>query len=93
MPPPGEAEFDLGEDLKRRLQPHLEELGVEAFIILGYAKKGDGRTMRLVVVNDGQDVAYQDGLRSAILFAMAWGGPMARPAPPSKPNEKSDTPG
>jgi hypothetical protein len=91
MPPPGEAEYDLGEDLKRRLTPHLEELGVEAFVIFGYAKNADGKTTRWVVVNNGNDAAYTDGLRPAILFAMGWGGHLARPADSQHPphdNEK-----
>ncbi len=90
MPPPGD--YDFAADLKRRIQPHLEELGVEAFVVFGYVKGADGKTTRLVVVNDGQDAAYRDGLRPAILFAMGWGGHLAPPATQT-PNEKSDTSG
>ena len=92
MPPPGDSEFDLGEELRRRLQPHLEEVGVEAFVIIGYARGTDGRTKHLVAVNPGQDAAIRDGLRPAILFAMGWSGALAAPVPPN-PDEKSDAPG
>ncbi len=84
MPPPGEDDYDLAEDLKRRLTPHLEELGVEAFVILGYARKADGKTTHLVAINPGQDAAIRDGLRPAILFAMGWSGALAEPAPDEK---------
>lgn len=89
MPPPSDdPDYDLAEDLKRRITPHLEELGIEAFVIIGYAKHTDGKTIRLVAINDGDDAAYVDGLRPAILFAMGWSGMLARPVPPHEKDPK-----
>ncbi len=89
MPPPGSDDYDLSEDLKRRLSPHLEELGVEGFVIVGYARKPDGHTTHLVAINPGQDAAIRDGLRPAIMFAMGWSGALAAPAPDEKDHPPS----
>lgn len=82
MPPPGNDD-NLSEELHRRINPHLEELGIEGFVMMGYARQPNGRMVRVVAINDGRDAAIGDGLRPAILFAMGWSGNLARPAPPS----------
>lgn len=72
------------EDLKQRIVPRMQEAGIEAFALVGYAKFDGEHLTRFVIVNDGDNPAYQDGLRPVVQFARFWGMEAAEfpPQPP-----------
>lgn len=69
MPSPQE----VIEDLKNRIVPRMQEAGIEAFVMVGYAKFDGESLKRFVFVNDGKNPAYADGLQPVIRVGAIWG--------------------
>lgn len=92
MPPPDadedpvRAEREEGkritDEIKTRITPQLQEMGVDGFLIVGYMTLGDGSKSRLLLVSDGGDPAIRDGLHPVAHAAAVWGGLFNRPQPP-----------
>jgi hypothetical protein len=59
--------------IKDKIIPQLSELGLEAFVLSGYVKCEGDTVERLVIVNGGNNVAYQDGMGPLIAMAAGWG--------------------
>lgn len=57
-----------------RIQPQLEELGIEAFVLAGYMKDSDGKITRITYGGaPPNEPAYEDGLRVLQALAAKWG--------------------
>ena len=56
-----------------RIQPHLEELGIEAFVMCAYKKDADGNVSRITLGGSASNPAYADGLRPIQAVAQHWG--------------------
>lgn len=69
------------EALKASIVPRMQELGLSAFVIIGYLETENGLD-RVCIANTAKNPAFEDGLRPAIHFAHMWG---ASPLPPEKP--------
>lgn len=68
--------MESAQDIKafaERIQPHLEELGIEAFVMCAYKKDADGKVTRITLGSDGNNPAYFDGLTMPRAVAMKWG--------------------
>lgn len=97
MPPPEESEAAaqhraegrrITEEIKKRIVPQLQEMGVTGFVLCGYMELGDGSKSRLLLVHDAGDPAIADGLRPLAMHGAVWGGLLG-----GTPHEKSDTAG
>jgi hypothetical protein len=89
MPPPSEDEaamraegVRITDEIKRRITPQLQEMGVTGFVICGYMVLGDGTKSRLLLVSDGGDPSIADGLRPLAHAGAVWGGLFNRLQPP-----------
>lgn len=60
-----------------RIQPHLEELGIEAFVLCAYKKDAEGNVTRITIGGDGNNPAYHDGLTMLRAIAAKWGSGQA----------------
>lgn len=56
-----------------RIRPHLEELGIEAFVMCAYGKDADGKVTRVTIGGNGGNPAYEDGLRMMHVMSAKWG--------------------
>lgn len=56
-----------------RIRPHLEELGISAFVMCAYMTDADGKVSRVTLGGNGGNPAFEDGLRSMQIFAAKWG--------------------
>jgi hypothetical protein len=56
-----------------RIRPHLEELGVEAFVMCAYMKDGEGKVSRVTLGGNPGNPAYEDGLRTLQVLMAKWG--------------------
>lgn len=63
---------EIGEQINSIYGPKLKELGLESFVIAGYATDSDGKCARLVVGDGGGHPAFSDGLRPLLIFAARW---------------------
>jgi hypothetical protein len=62
------------EAFTERVRPHLEELGIEAFVMVGYMKDADGKVSRITLGGTpGGNPSYEDGLRPMQILASKWG--------------------
>lgn len=61
------------EAFSERIRPHLEELGVEAFVLAGYMHDADGKVSRITIGGNPGNPAYEDGLRTLNALAAKWG--------------------
>lgn len=62
------------EAFTERVRPHLEELGIEAFVMAAYMKGADDKVARITLGGmPGGNPAYEDGLRPMQIFAAKWG--------------------
>lgn len=68
--------------LREQALPRLSEGGLEAFVIVGYLRTGDGEIQRVCLANTGKNPAYEDGLQKLIAFAHMWGAQPRAPQPP-----------
>lgn len=72
-----------------RAVPLMREAGVEAFSMVAYVKDGDGNIHKVCMTDCGGNIAYQDGMRSALQFMVVWsqtsGVPGVTPIPPQPP--------
>lgn len=59
--------------IQEKIMPQLAEFGVEAFMVCGYLKDGDGKIHRVTFGYDGDHPAYADGLRPMQIMAAQWG--------------------
>lgn len=64
---------EVCEHVAKNIVPQLQELGIEAFVLVGYAKDGDGKVTKINLALPGQNPAYQDGLRTIQMLADRWG--------------------
>lgn len=55
-----------------RIRPHLQELGIEAFVMVAYMNAED-KVSRVTFGGNNGNAAYEDGLRSMQLIAAKWG--------------------
>lgn len=69
---------DTMKALGERIIPVMQEHGLSAFVIVGYAEDGEGNLRRVCIANTGPNPAFQDGLRPVIAFAHAWGSDPVR---------------
>lgn len=63
-------------EIANRIAPTLEELGVEAFVFVGYVSNGEGKISKITFGTNGHagaNPAYEDGLRNMNQLAMRWG--------------------
>lgn len=84
MPPPdGEPDAEaalraegrrMTDEIKKRISPQLEEMGVEGFLLIGYIRTGDGKRNRLMMVSAGDDPAIADGLEPVARAGAVWAG-------------------
>ncbi len=84
MPPPEEDEAAMAahraegqkitEEIKRRISPQLQEMGVTGFLLVGYMTLGDGSKSRVMMVVDGGDPAIHDGLQRLSFASAVWAG-------------------
>lgn len=82
MPPPEEeteaqraqrAEAQrMIEEIKKRIGPQLEEMGIEGFVLAGYISTGDGKRSRIILGNDGGDPSIKDGLTPVNTAILIW---------------------
>lgn len=63
------------EEIKRRIQPILSELGMESWLLLGYATDGEGQRGRAAIGHINSDPVMRDAMRPIITFAAAWSQP------------------
>ena len=67
---------ECAEQIVSKIAPQLSELGVEAFVLTAYLKTTDaeGRESveRYVIVNGGNNIPMQDGLRPMVIMAGRW---------------------
>lgn len=58
-----------------RIRPHLEELGIEAFVMVAYARDGEDekKVTRVTIGGNNGNAAYEDGLRTMQVLAAKWG--------------------
>jgi hypothetical protein len=94
MPPPEDEALQRAEgvritdEIKRRITPQLQEMGVTGFLIVGYMTLGDGSKSRLLLVSDGGDPAIADGLRPVAHTGAIWAGLFNRAHLPPNENPK-----
>lgn len=70
------------EEIKRRIGPVLEELGIDSWILMGYATDGEGRRGRAAIGHINSDPVMRDAMRPIVAFAHAW----SQPDPSEQPN-------
>ncbi len=61
------------QQMQERLVPHFEELGLEAFVIIGYLREGDGAVKRVTFGALNKNPAFNDGLAPILAAAAKWG--------------------
>ena len=71
--PPDEEARRIVEEIKKRITPQLEEMGVRGFLICGYIEPSPGVKTRMLAVVDQGDPAIADGLRPVAFAAAVWG--------------------
>lgn len=67
---------ESAQQLVDRIAPQLSELGFEAFIFAAYHRSVDGNEKEVVerhiIVNGGNSIPMQDGLRPMVIMAARW---------------------
>lgn len=63
----------VGKEIESRILPQLNELGLAAFVLVGYLEDGDGKTHRVTLGSSGHNPAQADGLRGMQIMAQKWG--------------------
>lgn len=74
---------EFSKNLQERVVPLLEELGIEGFVLAGYATDGDGHMGRFAVGQTNRNAAIEDGLRQMCHIATMWSAPAQEFGPPS----------
>lgn len=69
----------ITEEIKRRITPQLQEMGVTGCMVVGYMTLGDGSKTRFLFVSDGGDPAVKDGLRAPAFASAVWAGLIPSP--------------
>lgn len=64
---------DKVQQFSERIRPHLEELGIEAFVMAAYATDAEGKVVRITLGGNGGNPAFEDGLRGMQHAANMWG--------------------
>jgi hypothetical protein len=64
---------EQAEAIEKKIVPLLAELGLEAFMVAGYASDGEGKIHKVTFAYTGQNPAYSDGLRGMVIMAARWG--------------------
>lgn len=63
--------------ISERIRPHLEEMGLGAFVLAGYLTEptdsGGEKVHRVVMHGGNGNVALEDGLRAMLKIADCWG--------------------
>lgn len=65
---------EVAGEIKDRIVPRLQELGIDACVISGYRTDAAGVVSKFTVGFDGNNSAYADGLRPLLQAAGYWGG-------------------
>jgi hypothetical protein len=64
---------DAARHVQEYIAPRLNELGMEAFVITGYLRDGEGKVQRVTFGTSGGNAAYDDGLRPMQVMSARWG--------------------
>lgn len=64
---------EVNEHIAKNIVPQLQELGMEAFVLVGYQQDDSGKTNRVMMFLPGANPAYTDGLKQMANLCDAWG--------------------
>jgi hypothetical protein len=64
---------EQAQHIAEKILPQLQEIGIEAFVLAGYASDGDGKVHKVTLGVEGSNPAYADGLRTLAVLTGRWG--------------------